>query len=109
MKRKSSVLDVTTFTMAIYRVTEAFHLNVRSFALSSLASLLFLFALLVTIYAVLNYRTTFSLVYNRATQHCTFFYATFLKPHPEDDGSGQQAALESFYKVQVPRMKDTLS
>ena len=30
-----------------------------------------------------------------------FFYATFLKPHTGDDSTGQQAALESFYKAQV--------
>lgn len=31
-----------------------------------------------------------------------FFYASFLKPHSGDDANtGQQAALESFYKAQV--------
>lgn len=30
-----------------------------------------------------------------------FFYSNFLKPHPGDHSFGQQAALESFYKVQV--------
>ena len=31
-----------------------------------------------------------------------FFYASFLKPHTGDsDSSGQQAALESFYRAQV--------
>ena len=30
-----------------------------------------------------------------------FFYANFLKPHTGDDSTGQQAALESFYKAQV--------
>ena len=30
-----------------------------------------------------------------------FFYASFLKPHTGDGLIGQQAALESFYKVQV--------
>lgn len=32
---------------------------------------------------------------------CRFFYASFLKPHSGDDSTGQQAALESFYKAQV--------
>lgn len=32
---------------------------------------------------------------------CKFFYSNFMKPHSGDDSSGQQAALESFYKVQV--------
>lgn len=30
-----------------------------------------------------------------------FFYANFLKPHTGDESTGQQAALESFYKAQV--------
>lgn len=29
------------------------------------------------------------------------FYSNFLKPHSSDQSFGQQAALESFYKVQV--------
>ena len=34
--------------------------------------------------------------------YARFFYASFLKPHTGDGTSvGQQAALESFYKVQV--------
>lgn len=33
---------------------------------------------------------------------CRFFYASFLKLHTGDGaGTGQQAALESFYKLQV--------
>lgn len=36
------------------------------------------------------------------TNFCQFFYASFLKPHTGDSaGTGQQAALESFYKAQV--------
>ena len=36
---------------------------------------------------------------------CRFFYASFLKPHTRDStGSGQQAALESFYEAQVKAM-----
>lgn len=36
------------------------------------------------------------------TNFCRFFYASFLKPHTGDSaGTGQQAALESFYKAQV--------
>ena len=36
----------------------------------------------------------------------TFFYASFLKPHAGDGvGTGQQAALESFYKAQVYRFE----
>lgn len=39
------------------------------------------------------------------TNFCRFFYASFLKPHTGDSaGTGQQAALESFYKAQVRRM-----
>ena len=36
------------------------------------------------------------------TSFCRFFYASFLKPHTGDSaGTGQQAALESFYRAQV--------
>lgn len=31
----------------------------------------------------------------------TFLYANFLKPHSGDESTGQQAALEGFYKAQV--------
>lgn len=34
-----------------------------------------------------------------------FAYANFLKPH-EKGGNGQQQALESFYKTQVPNLID---
>ena len=41
--------------------------------------------------------------------YARFFYASFLKPHTGDGAAtGQQAALESFYKAQVC-MFDTLS
>lgn len=34
--------------------------------------------------------------------YARFFYASFLKPHTGDgENTGQQAALESFYKAQV--------
>ena len=36
------------------------------------------------------------------TTYARFFYASFLKPHTGDGAvTGQQAALESFYKAQV--------
>ena len=38
-----------------------------------------------------------------------FFYSSFLKPYPEGDSHGalgQQAALESFYKVQVQNLEN---
>ena len=39
---------------------------------------------------------------NALANFSKFFYASFLKPHSADSGqSGQQAALESFYKAQV--------
>lgn len=39
----------------------------------------------------------------------TFFYASFLKPHTGDsEGTGQQAALESFYKAQVTYLVDCI-
>lgn len=36
-----------------------------------------------------------------ATSFCKLVYSNFLKPHSGDHSFGQQAALESFYKVQV--------
>lgn len=40
--------------------------------------------------------------FNAVSSFYKFFYASFLKPHTGDgDTTGQQAALESFYKVQV--------
>ncbi|KAL8869948.1 MAG: hypothetical protein Q9174_003893, partial [Haloplaca sp. 1 TL-2023] len=39
--------------------------------------------------------------YDHLSNFCTFFYSSFLKPHSQVEGSGQQAALESFYKVQA--------
>ena len=40
--------------------------------------------------------------FNAVSKFYKFFYASFLKPHTGDgDSTGQQAALESFYKAQV--------
>lgn len=36
-----------------------------------------------------------------AAAFCRFFYVSFLKPHSGDESTGQQAALEGFYKAQV--------
>ena len=39
---------------------------------------------------------------NGLVTYARFFYASFLKPHTGDGAdTGQQAALESFYKAQV--------
>jgi len=37
--------------------------------------------------------------------YAKFFYASFLKPHTSDLSTGQQGALESFYKAQVRRLQ----
>ena len=43
-----------------------------------------------------------SVDFSPLTTYAKFFYASFLKPHTGDGAStGQQAALESFYKAQV--------
>lgn len=44
---------------------------------------------------------------NAIANFSKFFYATFLKPHDRNGThSGQQAALESFYKAQVSKPDD---
>ena len=39
--------------------------------------------------------------FESVTNFTKFFYVSFLKPHTGDGLSGQQGALESFYKAQV--------
>ena len=43
----------------------------------------------------------FDNIYDYVAAFGRFFYASFLKPHSGDESTGQQAALESFYKAQV--------
>lgn len=68
--------------------------------------LLILSALLLVLYVALRLQNTFQSICAQLLDYCAFFYTTFLKPHSEVDGSGQQAALESFYKVQVACTKN---
>lgn len=42
---------------------------------------------------------------NTIAEVSRFFYSSFLKPLSEDESIGQQAALESFYRVQVLGLK----
>ncbi|KAL8811401.1 MAG: hypothetical protein Q9200_001835 [Gallowayella weberi] len=58
-------------------------------------------AVLLAVYAALYSQRKTPLLHHRLLNFCTFFYSSFLKPHSKDDGSGQQAALESFYRVQA--------
>ncbi|KAL8829219.1 MAG: hypothetical protein Q9170_006263, partial [Blastenia crenularia] len=69
---------------------------------SHLLSLLLVLSLLpLALYAILRNQKALLSIRDQLLEYCTFFYSSFLKPHSEDDGLGQQAALESFYKVQA--------
>ncbi|KAL8714977.1 MAG: hypothetical protein Q9225_006462 [Loekoesia sp. 1 TL-2023] len=76
-----------------------FPLAVHSFVLPSAFLLLIVFALLLIVYAFRKSPKSIWSTYDQILDYCTFFYSSFLKPHSADDGSGQQAALESFYKI----------
>lgn len=78
-----------------------------SMPLSYTAPLVIFVVLLLLVYVALRVQKTPWLTYTHLPNFCTFFYSTFLKPHSQDEGSGQQAALESFYKVQVARTEDS--
>lgn len=72
-----------------------------SFILPASALVLVLSALLFFAYVVFGSQKVSPRVLDHLLEYCTFFYSSFLKPHSKDTGSDQQAALESFYKVQV--------
>ena len=62
---------------------------------------LLLFAIAFSSTTISTPKTVIDLIDN-VKNFYKFFYASFLKPHTGDDAvSGQQAALESFYKAQV--------
>lgn len=93
--------------MALPSLLSAISIDPDSLALSFLqASVLLTFFVVVVLAArfsvtiisgLKQYRTPSAL-----TTFAKFFYASFLKPHNGDGAiSGQQAALESFYKAQV--------
>lgn len=65
--------------------------------------IIFAFVLLITYVGVRKINSTKVPSSDTAfVAFCRFFYASFLKPHEKDDGlTGQQGALESFYKQQV--------
>ncbi|KAL8724876.1 MAG: hypothetical protein Q9166_007705 [cf. Caloplaca sp. 2 TL-2023] len=75
--------------------------NFHSLALSHTAPLLILAGVLLIVYVVVISQKKTWLIYDRLCNFCTFFYSAFLKPHSADDASGQQAALENFYKLQA--------
>lgn len=67
---------------------------------------LFALSLIVlVVFLALKQHKTVWLLYENFINFCTFFYSSFMKPHSQNEGSGQQAALESFYKVQVAHLK----
>ena len=77
-----------------------------SLSLSSLSLLVVILSVLLVIFAIISLASWKSkaLIEFVHTIKCfyKFFYASFLKPHTGDGTvSGQQAALESFYKTQV--------
>lgn len=90
-----------TFAMATSGAPESFSLVIRSISLPASARLLVLSAVLFLAYTVFRSQKTVSLVHGRLVEYCIFVYSSFLKPHSKGDEVGQQAALESFYKVQV--------
>lgn len=98
---KFVALGGMTSAMATLVAPESFALVICSIALPSAALLLALSAVLVLAYTVLKSQKTCSVISDRLSEYCIFVYSSFLKPHTEGDEVGQQAALESFYKVQV--------
>ncbi|KAL8942789.1 MAG: hypothetical protein Q9216_001474 [Gyalolechia sp. 2 TL-2023] len=101
-ERESDAFHITNSAMADSVANDHFPLvAVLSSSLLSPLFLLVLSALLLTVYVALRSQKTFQSVYTHLLDYCAFFYTTFLKPHSEVGGSGQQAALESFYKVQA--------
>ncbi|KAL8971234.1 MAG: hypothetical protein Q9197_003385 [Variospora fuerteventurae] len=86
--------------MATSLAIEPFSMILQSFILSASVLLLVFSAVLFIVYVIFGSHKVFSRL-DHLLGYCTFFYSSFLKPHSEDNGSGQQAALESFYKVQA--------
>lgn len=98
--------DATTSNMATSIAIDIVPLILRTSAWPFSAPILLISSVLLFIYAVFRSQKAVSFLHVHILQYFTFFYSSFLKPHSEDGGSGQQAALESFYKVQVAHMKD---
>ena len=91
--------------MAFSSVLPATISNISASSFQQAAVLLALFAF-IALAARFSITTTArskqSDVSNGLTTFARFFYASFLKPHNGDGATtGQQAALESFYKAQV--------
>lgn len=74
--------------------------------LSILLAAVLLVAFICTIFAAAIWRPKFiQNTVNTVAGVSRFFYSSFLKPLSGDESIGQQAALESFYRVQVPGLK----
>ena len=87
--------------MAASQAIEALPFNINPSKLFAVVSLFVIVAALLLLLAFFTAQKHFWIKYDHLSSFCTFFYSTFLIPHSQDEGSGQQAALESFYKVQV--------
>lgn len=74
--------------------------------LSILLAAVLLIAFICTVFAAAIWRPKFiQNTVNTIAGVSRFFYSSFLKPLSGDESIGQQAALESFYRVQVLGLK----
>ena len=103
--RQGSCLPTFSFSMAL---PEFFSVAMQDSLAPGFQQLSLLLALIVVI--VLAARLSYTIIAGskhfkaprRLRTFARFFYASFLKPHDGDGAiTGQQAALESFYKAQV--------
>ncbi|KAL8712007.1 MAG: hypothetical protein Q9220_003703 [cf. Caloplaca sp. 1 TL-2023] len=74
---------------------------VQATAVFSTGPLLLLAGVLLILFAGYASQKYLTTVFDSALTYCTFFYSSFLKPHSKNNGPGQQAALENFYKFQA--------
>ena len=89
-------------------ISSSISINISDGLAPSFQLILILLAFFVVIAFVARFSVTFisgskrSEVTSGLATFTRFFYASFLKPHSGDGAiTGQQAALESFYKAQV--------
>lgn len=86
------MVSVTLFPMTLDLETQ--HLSI-------LLAVVLLIAFICTVFAAAMWRPKFKNTINTVVGVSRFFYSSFLKPLSVDESIGQQAALESFYRVQV--------
>lgn len=68
------------------------------FQIAAAAAIVFLFVASIVVVHVFKPKVNSD---SGFLSYCKFFYSCFLKPHERGDETGQQYALESFYKTQV--------